>query len=103
MRSIVQIWFQLPPHHCSVGSYCADMLSKPAVLAQRALMLCPKLGKLMAELTGAEGTRIWHDAALYKKPWANPTSLHADNPRWSFTSPDAISLWVALEETNMQK
>ena len=79
----------------------------------------------MSDLTGADGARIWHDAvrhrarlatgippwytkatgggqALYKRPWANPTSLHADNPRWSFTSAQAISLWVALDDTDVR-
>ena len=83
-------------------------------------------GKLVSDLTGADGARIWHDAvrrraasqghrgirrrdqspgggqALYKRPWANPTSLHADNPRWSFTSTQAISLWVALDDTDVR-
>ena len=33
-------------------------------------------------------------------PWANPTSWHQDNPKWSFTSDNAIALWVALDDVS---
>ena len=42
------------------------------------LMLNENLGKIIADLAGWEGTRIWHDQALIKRPWANPTSWHLD-------------------------
>ena len=49
----------------------------------RALMLDNRLGKMAAELEGIEGIRIWHDQALIKMPWANPTTWHQDNTKWS--------------------
>jgi len=64
----------------------------------RKLMMSPELGKAAARLSGANGIRIWHDQALFKRPWANPTALHLDVPFWSFSAPDAISLWVALDD-----
>ncbi len=66
--------------------------------AMRNLMLDPRLGKMAAELAGVEGIRIWHDQALIKQPWGNPTGWHLDNPYWSFSSKDAISIWVALDD-----
>ena len=68
----------------------------------RELMLSAPLGQMMATLAGVDGVRIWHDSALYKEPWALPTSLHIDNPRWSFTSRSAINIWVALEDVTVQ-
>ena len=68
----------------------------------RKLMLNPALGKMAATLAGVEGMRIWHDQALIKQPWANPTGWHLDNPYWSFHSRDAISIWVALDDATMQ-
>jgi hypothetical protein len=68
----------------------------------RELMLSAELGRMLAELADVDGLRIWHDSALYKEPWALPTSLHIDNPRWSFTSAGAINMWVALEDVNKQ-
>ena len=57
-----------------------------------------RLGKMAADLAGVDGVRIWHDQALIKMPWANPTSWHQDNPKWSFTSDVAISIWIALDD-----
>jgi ectoine hydroxylase-related dioxygenase (phytanoyl-CoA dioxygenase family) len=64
----------------------------------RKLMMSPQLGKAAALLSGAKGIRIWHDQALFKGPWGNPTGLHLDVPYWSFNAPDAISIWVALDD-----
>lgn len=64
----------------------------------RQLMLDARLGRMAAQLAGADGIRIWHDQALIKEPWANPTGWHLDNPYWSFSSRQAISIWVALDD-----
>ena len=61
------------------------------------LMFDERLGRLAANLAGIDGTRIWHDQALYKPPYGNHTAFHLDNPFWSFYSPGAISIWVALD------
>jgi ectoine hydroxylase-related dioxygenase (phytanoyl-CoA dioxygenase family) len=67
----------------------------------RKLMVSPELGKAASLLSGANGIRIWHDQALFKRPWANPTALHLDVPFWSFCAPDAISIWVALDDATL--
>jgi phytanoyl-CoA hydroxylase len=64
----------------------------------RRLMLDQRLGRMATELADVDGIRIWHDQALIKEPWANPTAWHLDNPYWSFSSHDAISVWVALDD-----
>jgi phytanoyl-CoA hydroxylase len=64
----------------------------------RKIMLDERLGEMVTKLADVDGIRIWHDQALIKKPWANPTSWHLDNPYWSFTSRDSISIWVALDD-----
>ncbi|MCX6048682.1 MAG: phytanoyl-CoA dioxygenase family protein [Chloroflexi bacterium] len=68
----------------------------------RDLIVDHRLGKLAATLAGVDGMRLWHDQALIKQPWANPTGWHLDNPFWSWSSRDAISLWVALDDVTMQ-
>lgn len=68
----------------------------------RALMLDGRLGKMAADLEGVDGIRIWHDQALIKLPWANPTTWHQDNTKWSFASEHAITIWVALDEVTVQ-
>jgi ectoine hydroxylase-related dioxygenase (phytanoyl-CoA dioxygenase family) len=68
----------------------------------RKLMLDPRLGKMAAQLAGVEGIRLYHDQALHKAPWANPTAWHLDDPFWSFSSPAAISIWVALDDSTLE-
>jgi ectoine hydroxylase-related dioxygenase (phytanoyl-CoA dioxygenase family) len=63
-----------------------------------ALILDSRLGEVAARLAGVSAIRIWHDQALIKPPYGNPTSWHLDNPFWSFSSRDAISVWIALDD-----
>lgn len=66
------------------------------------IMLDESIGKMVADLAGWEGTRIWHDQALIKRPWANPTSWHLDTPFWSFSDRRALSIWVALDDATLE-
>lgn len=66
------------------------------------IMLDKRLGEMVAKLGGWDGTRIWHDQALIKRPWANPTAWHLDTPFWSFSDRRALSVWVALDDATYQ-
>jgi len=68
----------------------------------REIMLDERLGKMAAQLAGVGGVRIWHDQALIKRPWANPTAWHLDTPFWSFSDRNAISIWVALDNATLE-
>jgi phytanoyl-CoA hydroxylase len=68
----------------------------------RQIMFDERLGKMTAELSGADGMRIWHDQALINRPWANPTAWHLDTPFWSFSDRRAISIWVALDDATLE-
>lgn len=70
-------------------------------LAVRALLLDERIGKMCCDLEGIDGIRIWHDQALIKEPWANPTSWHLDTPYWSFSHRQAISIWIALDDATL--
>lgn len=65
-------------------------------------MLSPSIGQMACQLEGIEGVRVWHDQTLQKKPWANPTAYHLDTPYWSFTSRNAISIWIALDDATLK-
>lgn len=65
------------------------------------LILDERLGRIAATLAGVEGIRVWHDQALIKPPYGNPTSWHLDDPFWSFSSRDAISVWIALDDATV--
>lgn len=62
----------------------------------------PDLGGMLCKLAGVDGIRVWHDQTLQKRAWDNPTSWHVDNPHWSFHSPNAISIWIALDDATRQ-
>jgi ectoine hydroxylase-related dioxygenase (phytanoyl-CoA dioxygenase family) len=66
------------------------------------LMLDQRIGKMAAQLSGVDGIRIWHDQALIKRPWANPTAWHLDTPFWSFSDRNAISIWIALDNATLE-
>ena len=66
------------------------------------LMLNPKIGEMAARLAQVDGIRIWHDQALFKRPWGNPTSWHLDTPFWSFSDRRALSIWVALDDSTLE-
>ena len=68
----------------------------------RKIMTDPALGKMIAQLAGVDGVRIWHDQALFKPPFGNATGWHLDNPYWSFSSPDSLSIWVALDDATLE-
>lgn len=65
-------------------------------------MLNPELGETLCTLAGVDGIRVWHDQALIKPPFANPTGWHLDNPYWSFSSRHSISIWIALDASTFQ-
>jgi ectoine hydroxylase-related dioxygenase (phytanoyl-CoA dioxygenase family) len=67
----------------------------------RQLIFDSRIGRMAATLAGVEGIRIWHDQALIKPPHGNPTAWHLDVPYWSFDSPNAISLWMALDDATL--
>ncbi len=87
-------------------SYYAQVFLQAIKLADthagmREIMFDSRLGEMAAKLAGVDGIRIWHDQALFKPPFGNPTAWHLDNPYWSFSSPDALSIWVALDDATL--
>ena len=66
----------------------------------RALVLDERFGRLAAGLAGADEIRLYHDHALIKLPWANPTNWHADNPYDPYRSDEALMLWIALDDAD---
>jgi phytanoyl-CoA hydroxylase len=70
--------------------------------AMKQIMFDERIGKMAAQLAGVDGIRIWHDQALIKRPWANPTAWHLDTPFWSFSHRSAISIWVALDDATLE-
>lgn len=86
-------------YYAQVFTQCVRLADTHA--GMRELMFDPRLGEVAGTLAGVDGIRIWHDQALIKPPWGNPTAWHLDDPYWSFSSRDAISIWVALDDATL--
>lgn len=67
----------------------------------RDYMLARDLGRMLCDLEGVSGMRVWHDQAFIKEPYGNATTLHLDDPYWSFYSRHAITIWIALEDVTV--
>lgn len=68
----------------------------------RSLVYDVRLARAAGTLAGVDGIRVWHDQALIKPPFGNATAWHLDNPYWSFSSRDAISVWIALDDATLE-
>ena len=86
-------------YYAQVFTQCVRLADTHAGMAE--LMMDERLGEIAGRLAGVSGIRIWHDQALIKPPYGNPTAWHLDNPYWSFYSRDAISIWVALDDATL--
>lgn len=64
----------------------------------RDLIFDARIAQCAAELAGVDRLRIWHDQALTKQPYGNPTAFHLDLPYWPFSARDALSIWIALDD-----
>ena len=87
-------------YYARVFTQCQRLADTNVEMAS--LILDPRLGEAAAALAGLAGIRVWHDQALIKPPYGNPTAWHLDDPFWSFDSADAISIWVALDDATIE-
>ncbi|RYG67187.1 phytanoyl-CoA dioxygenase family protein [bacterium] len=83
-------------YYSQVFTQCIKLADSHA--GMRKLIIDPSLGEFVSTLAGVDGMRVWHDQALIKPPFGNPTGWHLDNPYWSFYSKNSISIWVALDD-----
>ena len=86
-------------YYARVFTQCLKLADIHGPIAR--LRLDPKIAEMAATLAGIDGIRLWHDQALFKPPYGNPTGWHIDDPYWSFSSRDAISIWIALDDATL--
>ncbi|MGH7214112.1 MAG: phytanoyl-CoA dioxygenase family protein [Tepidisphaeraceae bacterium] len=89
----------LDSYYAKVYIQCIHLAAESEML--RELIVDPELGEAAAVLMGADGVRLYHDQAIYKPALGNPTAWHLDRPYWSFSSPMAMTMWVALEDATL--
>ena len=65
----------------------------------KGLVFSKRLGKIAAELMEVNGTRIYHDQALFKEAGGGITPWHADQYYWPLESDRTITAWIPLQAT----
>jgi ectoine hydroxylase-related dioxygenase (phytanoyl-CoA dioxygenase family) len=68
----------------------------------RRFFLDPALGRMLSDLEGIDGLRMWHDQTFFKPPWGEPTAFHHDLPNWSFTADHGVQIWIALDPMTVE-
>ncbi len=68
----------------------------------QALVETEQIGKLVAQLEGIDGVRLYLDQALVKEPYGAPTQYHLDIPWWGFDSHHACTIWIALDDSTTE-
>ncbi|MBI2434023.1 MAG: phytanoyl-CoA dioxygenase family protein [Candidatus Hydrogenedentes bacterium] len=62
----------------------------------RRFVFSRRLAKVAAELMEVEGTRLYHDQALYKEPGGGHTPWHQDQHYWPLETSKTITMWMPL-------
>lgn len=66
-------------------------------------VMARRFAKAAAELMGVSGVRIFHDQALFKEPGGGHTPWHQDQFYWPIDSDNTITMWMALDDTPVEK
>ncbi len=65
----------------------------------KTLVFSRRLGKIAADLMQTNGSRIYHDQALFKEAGGGITPWHADQYYWPLETEKTITAWMPLQAT----
>lgn len=66
------------------------------------LVFSKRLAGIASALMQVEGVRIYHDQALFKEAGGGITPWHADQYYWPLSSDKTITVWIPLQEVNLE-
>lgn len=66
------------------------------------LVFSKRLGQIAANLMEADGSRLYHDQALFKEGGGGITPWHADQYYWPLSSDKTVTAWIPLQETPLE-
>lgn len=70
--------------------------------ACKEFVLSKRLGQIAAELMQAEGSRLYHDQALFKEAGGGITPWHADQYYWPLSTDKTITAWIPLQAVPLE-
>ena len=62
----------------------------------KAFVWAPRFAKVVAQLLGVQGVRLYHDQSLFKEPGGGPTPWHQDQVYWPLDTDKTITMWMPL-------
>ncbi len=65
-------------------------------------VLSKRLGQIAAELMQTQGSRLYHDQALFKEAGGGITPWHADQYYWPLASDKTITAWIPLQSVPLE-
>jgi len=66
------------------------------------LVFSKRLAKIAADLLEVDGIRLYHDQGLYKEAKGGYTPWHADQYYWPLSTEKTCTVWIPLQETNIE-
>ncbi|KAL6064518.1 Phytanoyl-CoA dioxygenase family protein [Balamuthia mandrillaris] len=65
------------------------------------VVLSERLGRIISQLMGWQGTRIAQDDVWWKPPGTAAVAFHQDSPYFDFLEPanEVVTCWIALDDT----
>jgi len=66
------------------------------------IVLSKRLGRVAADLLGAENVRIYHDQALFKEPGGGHTPWHQNLYYWPLDTDKTITMWMPLVDIDVK-
>jgi hypothetical protein len=64
-------------------------------------VLARRFGQIVANLTGVDAVRIYHEQALFKEPNGGITPWHQDQYYWPLATDLAVGMWMPLVDVSM--
>ena len=68
----------------------------------KALVFSPRLARIAADLMQTQGTRLYHDQALFKESGGGITPWHADQYYWPLASDKTVTAWIPLQAVGLE-
>jgi ectoine hydroxylase-related dioxygenase (phytanoyl-CoA dioxygenase family) len=68
----------------------------------KTLIFSERIAKIAADLMQTEGTRLYHDQALFKEAGGGITPWHADQYYWPLASDKTVTAWMPLQATPLE-
>jgi ectoine hydroxylase-related dioxygenase (phytanoyl-CoA dioxygenase family) len=65
-------------------------------------ILAERFGKIVADLMGVDGVRIYYDKAMFKEPDSWITPWHQDGPHWPLFSDHVLTMWIPLVDAPVE-